>query len=68
MESQIFEPMSVGRILDNTFRIYKNNFIRFITIVAIIQIPISLLISYLIINSPKLVIQRSEQLNKFANR
>lgn len=38
-----FEPMSIGRILDQAFRIYKNNFIRFITIVAVIQIPISLL-------------------------
>jgi len=39
-----FEPMSIGRILDNTFRIYKDNFIRFVTIVAVIQVPISILV------------------------
>jgi hypothetical protein len=38
-----FEPMSVGKILDRTFRIYKENFIRFVTIVAVIQVPIALL-------------------------
>jgi hypothetical protein len=43
MEAQQFEPMSIGGILDRTFRLYKNNFVRFITIVAIIQVPISLL-------------------------
>lgn len=43
MESQQFEPMSIGGILDRTFRLYKNNFVRFITIVAIIQVPINLL-------------------------
>ena len=35
--------MSVGRVLDNTFRIYRDNFIRFITIVAVFQVPIALL-------------------------
>ncbi len=43
MEQQSFEPMSVGRILDKTFQIYRNNFIRFVTIVAVIQVPIALL-------------------------
>lgn len=43
MDAQQFEPMSIGGILDRTFRLYKNNFVRFITIVAIIQVPISLL-------------------------
>ncbi len=43
MQTHDFEPMSISRILDSTFRIYKENFIRFITIVAIIQIPIGLL-------------------------
>lgn len=43
METRTFEPMSVGGVLDHTFRIYKNNFLRFIAIVAVIQIPISLL-------------------------
>jgi hypothetical protein len=41
-----FEPMSVGRILDQVFRIYKDNFIRFIAIIAVIQIPILLLSSF----------------------
>ena len=39
-----FEPMSIGKILDRTFRIYKENFIRFVTIVAVIQVPIALLV------------------------
>ena len=43
MQAQNFEPMSIGRILDSTFKIYKNNFIRFVTIVAIIQVPVALL-------------------------
>lgn len=43
MQAHNFEPMSTGGILDRTFKIYKNNFVRFITIVAIIQIPIALL-------------------------
>jgi hypothetical protein len=45
MQAHDFEPMSIGRILDRTFRIYKENFIRFITIVAIIQVPIALLMA-----------------------
>lgn len=43
MEAMQFEPMSVGRIVDRTFAIYRNNFLRFVTIVAIIQVPIGLL-------------------------
>ncbi len=43
MDPQQFEPMSIGRILDKTFTIYKNNFVRFITIVALIQVPIALI-------------------------
>lgn len=43
MQAYDFEPMSIGRILDRTFKIYKDNFIRFITIVATIQVPIALL-------------------------
>jgi len=45
MQVHEFEPMSIGRILDRTFRIYKSNFIRFIAIVAIIQVPIALLMT-----------------------
>jgi len=43
MQAYDFEPMSIGRILDRTFKIYRDNFIRFITIVATIQVPIALL-------------------------
>jgi len=43
MEGVQFEPMSVGRIIDRTFTIYRNNFLRFVTIVAIIQVPVTLL-------------------------
>jgi hypothetical protein len=43
MQAHDFEPMSIGGILDRTFRIYKDNFIRFVTIVAVIQVPIALL-------------------------
>lgn len=35
-----FYPMSIGQILDNTFRLYKMNFIRFIAIVAVVKIPL----------------------------
>jgi hypothetical protein len=35
--------MSVGRILDRTFTIYRHNFVRFITIVALVQVPIGLI-------------------------
>lgn len=38
-----FEPMSVGGIVDNAFRLYKRNFTRFIAIVAVVQVPMSLL-------------------------
>jgi hypothetical protein len=42
METLQFEPMSVGRIFDRAFAIYRNNFLRFITIVAIIEVPLAL--------------------------
>lgn len=38
-----FEPMSVGLILDRTFFLYRKNFVRFIAIVAVVQIPLGLL-------------------------
>jgi hypothetical protein len=43
MRAHDFEPMSIGGILDRTFEIYRENFIRFVTIVAVIQVPIGLL-------------------------
>ncbi len=38
-----FEPMGVGAILDRTFRLYARNFVPFIAIVAVVQVPLSLL-------------------------
>jgi hypothetical protein len=46
MEAVQFEPMSVGRIFDRAFLIYRNNFLRFITIVAIIEVPLALLSTF----------------------
>ena len=43
METIQFEPMSVGRIFDRAFAIYRNNFLRFLTIVAIIEVPLALI-------------------------
>ena len=43
MYAQRFEPMTVGQIIDRAFRLYKSNFIRFLAIVAIIQVPIALI-------------------------
>ncbi|MHC4744366.1 MAG: YciC family protein [Planctomycetota bacterium] len=44
MQAETFEPMSVGQILDRVFRIYRRNFVRFIVIVAVIQVPVNLLV------------------------
>jgi hypothetical protein len=43
MAMRQFEPMSVGGILDRTFTIYRENFIRFLAIAAIVYVPIALL-------------------------
>ncbi|NLX03822.1 MAG: hypothetical protein GXY33_01625 [Phycisphaerae bacterium] len=40
---QQFEPMSVGQILDRTFKMYRANFLPFIAIVAVVYIPIGLI-------------------------
>ena len=48
MNNSQFEPLSAGQIIDRTFRIYKSNFIRFITIVSIIYVPMTLLVLSLI--------------------
>lgn len=39
---QHFTPMTVAQILDRTFTLYRNNFLRFITIVALVYIPVAL--------------------------
>ena len=43
MARPLFEPMSVGQILDRAFVLYRNNFARFIAIIAIVQVPLNLL-------------------------
>jgi len=43
MTTQDFAPMGVGQILDRTFRLYKRNFARFVAIVAVVKVPITLL-------------------------
>ena len=43
MDAMQFEPMSVSRILDRTFALYRRNFLRFITVVAVIQVPLALI-------------------------
>ena len=44
MEKRQFLPLSTGQVLDEAFRLYRAHFVRLITIAAIGQIPISLLV------------------------
>jgi hypothetical protein len=44
MKEVSFEPMTVGRILDCTFKIYRENFVHFVAIVAVVVIPVQLLL------------------------
>ena len=39
-----FEPMTVGRILDQAFRLYRENFVRYLAISAVVQVPSGLLV------------------------
>lgn len=43
MSTHTFEPMSVGQIIDNALRIYKLRFLRFVTITAVVHVPIMLI-------------------------
>ncbi len=43
MEQTVLRPMTVGEILDRSFRLYRRHFLAMITIVAIIQIPMMFL-------------------------
>ncbi|MEN6334929.1 MAG: hypothetical protein ABFE01_11755 [Phycisphaerales bacterium] len=45
MNAVQFEPMSVGRIFDKAFALYRSNFLRFITIAAVIVVPLTLVSS-----------------------
>jgi len=38
-----FVPMSVGQILDRTFKLYRENFVRFVAIIAVVHVPVALL-------------------------
>jgi hypothetical protein len=42
MDAAPFEPMSVGQILDRTFLLYRNHFVRFLAVVAVVQVPLAL--------------------------
>jgi len=43
MEAQPLVPMTIGQILDRTFKLYRQSFIRFITIAAVVAVPVFLL-------------------------
>lgn len=43
MATRQFEPMTIGGILDRTFTIYRENFVRFLAIAAVVYVPIGLL-------------------------
>lgn len=40
-----FEPMSVSGILDRALRLYRDQFVRFVAIAAIVQVPLGLMMS-----------------------
>ncbi len=42
MKQQRFYPMTIGQIIDLSFKVYKVNFLKFLAIVAIIQVPLTL--------------------------
>jgi len=42
MTTSEFAPMSVGQILDRSFRLYRTNFVRYVSIVAVMQVPVFL--------------------------
>jgi hypothetical protein len=51
----VLEPLSIGELLDRAIRLYRNNFLKFIGIVAIVQIPLTLiqvLASYFMLSPP----------------
>jgi hypothetical protein len=58
MSTPQFQPMSVGQILDQTFRLYREHFVRFFTIVAVVYVPVGLLSILLI----ALVFQETTQI------
>lgn len=40
MDKLQFEPMTVGQILDRTFRLWRANFVRYIAMVAVVLVPL----------------------------
>jgi hypothetical protein len=43
MPEHTFEPMGIGQIFDRSFRLYRQNFIQFLAIVAVIHVPVVLI-------------------------
>ncbi len=43
LQMEQMQPMSVGQIIDRAFRLYRGNFVRFITVIAIVEVPLMLL-------------------------
>ena len=40
MDRLQFEPMTVGQILDKTFRLWRANFLRYLALVAVVLVPL----------------------------
>lgn len=58
-------PRRVGQLLDQAFRLYRRNFIKFIAIIAIVQIPVSavqLTFSLLVARTQTNLLQNTEDL------
>jgi hypothetical protein len=48
-----FQPMGLGELLDRTIRLYRQNFVTFVGIVAIVQVPlafVNLLVNFINLN------------------
>ena len=43
-----FVPMGVGQILDRTFRLYRQNFVRFLAIVSVVRVPVALILTIIL--------------------
>src|SRR5690606_22154355 len=52
LDPTLLRPLRLGEILDRSIRLYRNNFWRFIGVVAVVQIPITLLqfVAYFLTN------------------
>jgi len=59
MPAQRFEPMTVGQILDRAFTLYRNNFIHFIAVMAIVLVPMGFL-AYAVIQPVATAVEESQ--------